>query len=161
MCVSLNTSLYAVAAAKSRQSCWTLWNPIDGSPPGSPVPGILQTRTLEWAAISFSSAWKWKVKVKSLSRVRLFATHGLQPTRLLRPWGSPGKGAGVGATAFSASLYIWCNLWYFYKTKIFTFIVTFSCNNLYTRFAHLNIIYCLCFLKLLSCLYVCIRIILS
>ena len=64
----------AAAAAKSLQSCPTLCNPIDGSPPGSPVPGILQTRTLEWVAISFSSAWKWKVKGKSLSRVRLLAT---------------------------------------------------------------------------------------
>ena len=52
----------------------TLCNPIDGSPPGSPVPGILQARTLEWVAISFSNAWKWKVKVKSLSRVRPLAT---------------------------------------------------------------------------------------
>ena len=56
------------------QSCPTLCDPIDGSPPGSPVPGILQARTLEWVAISFSNAWKWKVKVKSLSRVRLLAT---------------------------------------------------------------------------------------
>ena len=64
----------AAAAAKSLQSCLTLCNPIDGSPPGSPVPGILQARTLEWVAISFSSAWKGKVKVKSLSHVRLFAT---------------------------------------------------------------------------------------
>ena len=62
------------AAAKSLQSCPTLCNPIDGSPPGSPVPGILQARTLEWVAISFSNAWKWKVKGKSLSRVRLFTT---------------------------------------------------------------------------------------
>ena len=62
------------AAAKSLQSCPTLCDPIDGSPPGSPVPGIFQARTLEWVAISFSNAWKWKVKVKSLSRVRLFAT---------------------------------------------------------------------------------------
>ena len=54
--------------------CLTLCSPIDGSPPGSPVPGILQARTLEWVAISFSSAWKWKVKVKSLSRVWLLAT---------------------------------------------------------------------------------------
>ena len=54
--------------------CLTLYDPIDGSPPGSPVPGILQERTLEWVAISFSNAWKWKVKVKSLSRVWLFAT---------------------------------------------------------------------------------------
>ena len=62
------------AAAKSLQSCLTLCNPIDGSPPGSTVPGILQARTLEWVAISFSNAWKWKVKVKSLSRVQLFVT---------------------------------------------------------------------------------------
>ena len=64
----------AAAAAKSLQSCPTLLDPIDGSPPGSPVPGILQARTLEWVAISFSNAWKWKVKVKSLSQVRLLAT---------------------------------------------------------------------------------------
>ena len=64
----------AATAAKSLQSCPTLCDPIDGSPPGSPVPGILQARTLEWVAISFTKAWKWKVKVKSLSRVWLFAT---------------------------------------------------------------------------------------
>ena len=62
------------AAAKSYQSCPTLCDPIDGSPPGSPVPGILQARTLEWVAISFSNAGKGKVKVKSLSRVQLLAT---------------------------------------------------------------------------------------
>ena len=65
---------FAAAAAKSLQSCPTLYDPIDGSPPGSPVPGILQARILEWVAISFSTAWKWKVKVKSLSRVPLLAT---------------------------------------------------------------------------------------
>ena len=64
----------AAAAAKSLQSCPTLCDPIDSSPPGSPVPGMLQARILEWAAISSSNAWKWKVKVKSLSRVRLLAT---------------------------------------------------------------------------------------
>ena len=64
----------AAAAAKSLQSCPTLCDPIDGSPPGSSVPGILQARTLEWVAISFSNAWKWKVKVKLLSPVRLLAT---------------------------------------------------------------------------------------
>ena len=130
--------IYAAAAAKLLQPCLTLCNPIDSSPPGSPIPGILQARTLEWVAISFSSAWKWKVKVKLLSHVRLFRTpwtaahqappslgfsrqehwsglpfpspvhesetwkwicsvmsdssgrHGLQPTRLLRPWDFPG-----------------------------------------------------------------------
>ena len=60
--------------AKSLQSCPTLWDPIDGSPPGFPIPGILQARPLEWIAISFSNAWKWKVKVKSLSCVWLLAT---------------------------------------------------------------------------------------
>ena len=64
----------ACVCAKSLQSCPTLCDPIDGSPPGSPVHGILQARTLEWVAISFSNAWKWKVKVKSLSRVRPLAT---------------------------------------------------------------------------------------
>ena len=76
--------------------CTTLCDPIDSSQPGSPVPGILQARTLEWVAISFSNAWKWKGKVKSLSHVRLCATHGLQPTRLLRTWDFPGKSTGVG-----------------------------------------------------------------
>ena len=64
----------AADAGKSLQLCPTLCDPIDSSPPGSPVPGILQARTLEWVAISFSNAWKWKVKVKSLSRVQLFVT---------------------------------------------------------------------------------------
>ena len=64
----------ATAAAKSLQSRPTLCDPVDGSPPGSPVPGILQARTLEWVAISFCNAWQWKVKVKLLSRARLLAT---------------------------------------------------------------------------------------
>ena len=108
------------AAAKLLQSCLTLCNPIDGSPPGSPVPGILQARTLEWVAISFSNAWKWKVKGKSLSRVRLLATpwttaHQAPPSMgfsrqeywsggplpslhgLYSPWNSPGQNTGVGS----------------------------------------------------------------
>ena len=64
----------SAAASKSLQSCPTLCDPTDGSPPGSTFPGILQARTREWVSISFSNAWKWKVKVKSLSRVRLFST---------------------------------------------------------------------------------------
>ena len=71
---SVKTSELWTAAAKSLQSCPTLCDPIDGSPPGSPVPGILQARTLEWVAISSSNAWKWKEKVKSLSSVWLFGT---------------------------------------------------------------------------------------
>ena len=72
--MSIESVVRAAAAAKSLQSCTTLCDPIDSSPLGSPVPGILQARTLEWVAISFSNAWMWKVKVKSLSRVRLLAT---------------------------------------------------------------------------------------
>ena len=69
---SVHQSSYA--AAKSLQLCPILCDPIDSSPPGSPIPGILQARTLEWVAISFSNSWKWKVKVKSLSHVQLLAT---------------------------------------------------------------------------------------
>ena len=110
------------AAAKSCQLCLTLWDPIDGSPTGSPVPGILQARTLEWVAISFSKAWKWNVKVKLLSCVRLLATPGLQPTRLLRPWDFPGKSTGVGCRrllryAVLSSLYV-CPYLIFTRTLV-------------------------------------------
>ena len=73
-CHTVWLNYQTATAAKSLQSCPTLCDPIDGSPPGSAVPGILQARTLEWAAISFSNAWKRKVKVKSLSHVWLLAT---------------------------------------------------------------------------------------
>ena len=72
--VTTDVSSAAAAAAKSLQSCLTLCDPIDSSPPGSPVPGILHATTLEWVAISFSNAGKWKVKVKLLSRARLLVT---------------------------------------------------------------------------------------
>ena len=85
----------AAAAAKSIQSCLTLCDPIGSSPPGSAVPGILQARTLEWVAISFSSAWKWKVKVKSLSRVWLSVIPWTAAYQLLHPWNFPGKSTGV------------------------------------------------------------------
>ena len=101
----------AAAAAKSLQSCPTLCDPIDGNPPGSPVPEILQARTLEWVAISFSNAWKWTRSVTSDSS----GPHGLQPTRLLGPWGFPGKSTGVGchfllptSSNFYASTKMWC-----------------------------------------------------
>ena len=86
----------AAAAAKSLQSCPTLCNPIDGSPPGFPVPGILQARTLEWVAISFSDAWKWKVKGKLLSRVWLLATPWTTAYQAPPSMGFPGKSTGVG-----------------------------------------------------------------
>ena len=87
----------AAAAAKSLQLCPTLCDPIDGNPLGSSVPGILQARMLEWVAISFSSTWKWKLKVKSLSRARLSnpmdwslpgsSVHGIFQARVLE-WGA-------------------------------------------------------------------------
>ena len=84
------------AAAKSLQSCPTLCNPIEGSPPGSAIPGILQARTLEWVAISFSNAWKRKVKVKSLSRVQLFATPWTTAHQAPLSMDFPGTSTGVG-----------------------------------------------------------------
>ena len=86
----------AAAAAMSLQSCPTLRDPIDGSLPGSPVPGILQSRILEWVAISFSNAWKWKLKVKLLSPTISDPMDCSLPTRLLHPWDFPGKSTGVG-----------------------------------------------------------------
>ena len=85
----------AAAAAKSLQSYPTLCDHMDGSPPGSAVPGILQAGTLEWVAISFSNAWKWKVKVKLLSHVRLFETPWTAAYQA-PPWDFPGKSTGVG-----------------------------------------------------------------
>ena len=82
----------AAATAKSLQLCPTLCDPIDGSPPGSSVPGILQARTLEWAAISFSNA----CIAKLLQSCPTLRPHKWQPTMLLRPWDSPGKNTGVG-----------------------------------------------------------------
>ena len=75
----------AYLVAKSLQSCPTLCDPTDSSPPGSTILGILQAKTLEWVAISFSNAWKWKVQVKSLSRVRLLATPWTAAYQALRP----------------------------------------------------------------------------
>ena len=88
----VGSSAAAAAAAKLLQSCPTLWDPIDGSPPGSPIPGILQARTLEWVAISFSNAWKWKVKVKFLSSVQPWAT----------PWTAAYQAAGSVHGIFQA-----------------------------------------------------------
>ena len=110
---------FAAATAKSLQSCPTLCDPIDGSPSGSPIPGILQARTLEWDAISFSNAWKWKVKVKSLSRVRLLAT----------PWtvvhqAPPSMGFSRqrvlewGAIAFRFPFLIYCYFIYSFENKL-------------------------------------------
>ena len=90
----LSLSMQVATAAKSLQSCPTLCDPIDGSPPGSPVPRILQARTLEWVAVTFSNAWKWKWSRSVVSDPQ--RPHGLQPIRLLRPWDFPGRSTGVG-----------------------------------------------------------------
>ena len=109
---------FGYTAAVGLQSCPTLCDPIDGSPPGSPVPGILQARTLEWVAISFSSAWKWKVKMKSLSCVWLFSDpmdcslpgssiHGIFQTRVLE-WGAIATLACTKTFHFSAIHFLPC-----------------------------------------------------
>ena len=98
-------SAAAAAAAKLLQLCQTLCNPTDSSPPGSAVPGILQARTLEWVAISFSNAWKWSCPVVSDSS----QPHGLQPTRLLRSWDFPGKSTGVGCHCLNRHNISWYN----------------------------------------------------
>ena len=104
--------LNATAAAKSLQPCPTLCGPINGSPLGSSVPGILQARILEWVAISFFNAWKWKVKVKSLSRAQLVATPWTAAYQAPPSMGFSGKSTGVGYIAFS----VWLN-------SIFLFIL--------------------------------------
>ena len=91
---SYTSSSLTLTAAKSLQSCPTLCDPIDGSLPGS-APGILQARTLEWVAISFSNVWKWKVKWSRSVVSDSWWPHGLQPTRLLHPWDFTGKSTGV------------------------------------------------------------------
>ena len=98
---------HAAAAAKSLQLCPTPCDPIDGSPPGSPIPGILQARVLEWVSISVSSAWKWNVKVKSLSHVWLPVTPWMQPTRPLHPQDFPGKSTGVGCHCLLHPICYW------------------------------------------------------
>ena len=85
----------AAAAVKSLQLCPTVW-PHRRQPPGSPIPGILQARTLEWVAISFSNAWKWKVKVNSLSRVQLLATPWTAPYQAPPSMGFSRQSTGVG-----------------------------------------------------------------
>ena len=95
----------AAAAAASLQSCPTLCDPIDGSPPASPTPEILQARTLEWVAISFSNAWKWSRLVMSNPQ----RPHGLQPTRLLCPWDFPGRSTGVGCHCLLHSSGLYCS----------------------------------------------------
>ena len=115
-----NTLLACDAAAKSLQLCLTLCDPIEGSPPGSPVPGILQARTLEWVAIAFSNAWKWKVKVKSFSRVWFFVTPRTAAYQAPPPMGFSRQEYWSGVPLPSpASMWDECNcevVWIFFGT---------------------------------------------
>ena len=107
-------SLYLAAA--SLQLCPTLRDPIDSSPPGPSVPGILQARTLEWAAIFFSNAWKWKVKVKSLSRIRLFATSWTAAYQAFPSMGFSRQEYWSGLSLSSLSLYLSIDYFLFLKS---------------------------------------------
>ena len=109
--------ILCIATAKSLQSCPTLCDPIDGSPPGSPVLGILQARTLEWVAIYFSNAWKWKVNGKSLSRVWLLAT----------PWTAAYQ--APPSMGFSRQEY-WSGVWKFKIKQLFFIWRDFIVNRL-------------------------------
>ena len=114
-------------AAKSLQSCPTLCDPRDGSPPGSPIPGIRQARTLEWVAISFSNAWKRKEKVKSLSRVRLLAT----------PWTAAHQAPlsmGFSRQEYWSGVPLIINPYFGYNLAI---LVRTNTNNLYILFNYL------------------------
>ena len=105
-------------SAKSLQSCLTLYNPIEGSPPGSPVPGILQARTLEWVAISFSDAEKWKGSRSVVPDPQ--RPHGLQPFRLSRPWDFPGKSTGVGCHCLlQRQCIVWGNIYTAWRSLSF------------------------------------------
>ena len=108
VCVLLPNLFFSstAVAAKSLQSCPTLCDFIDGSPPGSAVPGILQARTLEWVAISFSNAWKWKVKLKLLSCVRLFATPRTAAYQALPSMGFARQGYWSGLPLPSLRLHV-------------------------------------------------------
>ena len=133
-------------AAKLLQSCLTLCNPIDSSQPGFPVTGILQAGTVEWVAISFSNAWKWKVKVKPFSHFDWQWPHGLQPTRLLCPWDFPGKSTGVGCHC----LLQWLSM-HTQRTKELIWQTTLLTNIMFTSLAKstINI------QKWLCCLFLC------
>ena len=128
--VFYNQTELAAAAAKSLQSCPPLCNPIEGSPPGSPVPGILQARTLEWVAVSFSNAPKWKVKGKSLTRVRLLATPWTAAHQAPLPMGVSRQGywSGVPLPSPNLNLGSKLNFWET-QTPVWLFVSTHSLSS--------------------------------
>ena len=146
---------HVLASAKSLQSCLTLCNPIDSSPPGSPVSGILQARTLEWVAISFSNAWKWKVKVKSLSRVRLFATPWIAAHQAPLPMGFSRQEYWSGVPLPSPScaylLSLYCLQWNFCSCLCTFWIGFFHCWILRVHCIFYIIVFCyICGFKIFS-----------
>ena len=128
--IALPLSLNPIAIAKSLQSCPTLRDPIDGSPPGSAVPGILQARTLEWAAISFSNAWKRTVKVKSLSCVPLLPTPWTAAYQAPPSMDFPGKSTGVGCHCLLQSL----------DSSIGYLLNWWSCNLNWKGYSSINLV---------------------
>ena len=130
-----SAQLAAAAAAKSLQSCPTLCDPIDSSPPGSPVPGILQARTLEWVAVSFSNAWKWKVKGKTLSHIWLLATPwtAAYQAPLSMGFSKQGYWSGVPLPSPSLLLYPCLNKRYHFSPRISHCIQTCSWSSMWIQ----------------------------
>ena len=141
ICLLLVLLLLLLSRFSRVRLCSTPKTAVHRQPGGSPVPGIFQARTLEWVAISFSNAWKWKVKVKSLSSVWLFATPWLQPTRLLRPWDFPGKSTGVGCHCLLHLLvlvFIICVFYGMFTVKLSFQIYWYGFLHNIQFFSHLN-----------------------
>ena len=145
--ICIRCTIYAATAAKSLQSCPTLCDPINSSPQGSAIPGILQARTLEWVAISFSNAWKWKVKVKLLSHVWLLVTPWTAAYQAPLPMGFSKQEYWMGCHCLLRVPYI---PWYIsiihihdiypLYTKIFHNIY-YMYNNVYTIYTYHKIYY--------------------
>ena len=127
--ILINISLFllsSAAATKSLQLCPTLCDPIDGSPPGSAVPRVLQARILKWVAISFSSAWKWKVKVKSLSRVRLFVTPWTAAYQAPLPMGFSRQEYWSGSVTISSTYFLNYSYKWDYVILVFAYLAYFT-----------------------------------
>ena len=118
ICFKIIMTACAAAAAKSLQSCPTLCDPRDGSPPGSSIPGILQARTLEWVAISFSNTWKWKVKVKSLSHIWLFSIPWTAAHQALPSMGFSRQEYWSGVPLTDCSMYLFLCILFIYLLQL-------------------------------------------
>ena len=126
--VSLPSLFFLLLLLKSLQSCPTLCDPTDSSPPGSAIPGILQVRTLEWVAMCFSNAWKWKVKVKLLSRIWLLATPWTAAYQAPPSMGFSRQEYWSGVPLPSLSLFL---VKYFWRIWLHIIILPSMCFNLF------------------------------